>query len=345
MSAAVSVVIPAYNRAAMLREAVASVLAQRGVRFELIVVDDGSSDATAAEMERLVSATIANQTGGAIRFVRHERNRGVAAARNCGALLATAPFLAFLDSDDWWMPDKLARQLRFFANHPRYALAQTGELWLRDGVRMNPGRRHRKRTGDFFVESLRTCLVSPSAVMMRTTLFNEIGGFDEDLRAAEDYDLWLRVMVDEEIGLLDEPLVVRRAGHPGQLSASLAALDRFRIVALLKLLMDERLPEPRRAAVITVLIEKCQIYATGLRKRGQLELAALIDGIAEDAAGWNERPDARLAEAIELTRGFARQTGLFRMHSADSPVRCAQQPHSATVRRAEMTGELAASSK
>ncbi len=101
---------------------------------------------------------------------------------------------------------------------------------------MNPGLRHKKRAGDIFEPSLRTCLVSPSAVMMRVALFLEAGGFDEEFAACEDYDLWLRIVSRHHAGLLDEPLVTRRAGHPDQLSATIPALDRFRIRALLKLL-------------------------------------------------------------------------------------------------------------
>jgi glycosyltransferase involved in cell wall biosynthesis len=298
----VSVIVPSYNRVAMLRDAVASVLAQRGVRFELIVVDDGSIDGTREEMEQLISSARAANCAASIHFLRHERNRGVAAARNTGASLATAPLLAFLDSDDLWAPEKLSRQLQFFADNPHCEIAQTEEVWIRDGVRVNPGRRHRKRAGDCFIDSLRTCLLSPSATMMRTHLFRRVGGFDEDLIAAEDYDLWLRIMVDCEIGLLDEPLVTRRAGHLGQLSASVAAIDRFRIVALLKLLGTSGLSEARRAAIARALTEKAHIYAVGLSRRGHLNAANLMEEIMESAPTWIERADPRLTEIVELIR-------------------------------------------
>ncbi len=298
----VSVIVPSYNRVAMLRDAVASVLAQRGVRCELIVVDDGSIDGTREEMEQLISSARAANCAASIHFLRHERNRGVAAARNAGASLATAPWLAFLDSDDLWAPEKLSRQLQFFADNPRCEIAQTGEIWIRNGVRVNPGRRHCKRVGDCFIESLRTCLLSPSATMMRTRLFRRMGGFDEDLIAAEDYDLWLRIMVDCEIGLLDEPLVTRRAGHPGQLSASVAAIDRFRIVTLLKLLTINGLSEARRAAVAEALVEKSRIYAGGLIRRGHFSAANLMGEVIESAPVWGEQADPRLTEIVELIR-------------------------------------------
>lgn len=140
---------------------------------------------------------------------------------------------------------------------------------MRDDRRVNPGVRHKKLAGDIFEPSLRTCMISPSAVMMRTELFFEIGGFDEDLPACEDYDLWLRILSRHRVGLLDEPLVTRRAGHPDQLSATVPALDRYRIRTLLKLLAGGDLCNRATLAVAEVLAEKCAIYAKGLWRRGR----------------------------------------------------------------------------
>jgi len=295
MKPEVSVIIPTYNRCAMVAEAVASVMAQRRVAFELIVVDDGSTDGTMERLRERFAGGVAGDDGGEhgapTRWVRGESSirlaptahRGPAAARNRGVALARAEFVAFLDSDDLWMLDKLERQLAFVRRHPGCAIAQTQELWLRDGRRVNPGRRHRKRPGDIFVDSLRTCLISPSAVMMKRELFQAVGGFDERLAACEDYDLWLRLVVDYEVGLLDEALVIRRAGHPDQLSASTPALDRFRIVALLKLMELPALGAARREAVAEVLAEKCGIYAQGLERRNQFKEADHYRALAQQA--------------------------------------------------------------
>ena len=261
MNPEVSAIIPTFNRRDPVVEAIDSVLAQREVRFELIVVDDGSTDGTADAIEAsLENATVpvrVMQTG----------NRGPAAARNLGVEAATAPLVAFLDSDDLWHPQKLARQVGYMREHGDCAISQCNELWIRNGRRVNPGLRHRKRSGDIFIDSLRTCLISPSAVIMMTALFRDLGGFDETMRAAEDYDLWLRILVDHEVGLIEENLVTRRAGHGDQLSATVPAIDRFRILALAKLLAGSGLPAEKRAAVAEVLAEKCRIYATGLRRR------------------------------------------------------------------------------
>ncbi len=291
MKPAVSVIIPTYNRCAMLREAIDSVLAQSFTEFELIVIDDGSTDGTAEHLTRL---------GKPIQFERIEHG-GPATARNRGAELARAPLIAFLDSDDLWSPTKLERQLAFMRANPGCAISQTNEIWIRNGRRVNPGLRHRKRAGDIFIDSLRTCLISMSATMMRAELFRSLGGFDEIMRAAEDYDLWLRILIDHEAGLLDESLVTRRGGHPDQTSATTPALDRFRILALTKLLADDGLSPARRTAVVEVLIEKCRIYAGGLVRRGRIDQARLYQGIYDQAQNWRA---AEIGCAIESMRSM-----------------------------------------
>src|SRR5262249_26134104 len=159
MSLEVSVIIPTFNRRPMVVEAIQSVLAQRDVRFELIVVDDGSSDSTPAAVEE----TLENATA-PVRFIWTER-RGVAAARNLGAEAGGARLIAFLDSDDLWKPEKLSRQLAHLRDHSEYRISQCNELWIKNGRRVNAGLRHLKHAGDIFVASLHTCLISPSAVI------------------------------------------------------------------------------------------------------------------------------------------------------------------------------------
>lgn len=299
----VSLVIPTHNRRAMVREAVMSAVAQRGARFEVIVVDDGSTDGSVDELAAIGRELSATPRAPAMRIERWEAARGPAAARNRGAEIARAPLIAFLDSDDLWKADKLARHLDYARRHPEYALSQTQEIWLRDGRRRNPGRRHAKRAGDIFIDSLRTCLVSPSAAMIDAELFRATGGFDEDMAAAEDYDLWLRVLIDHEAGLLDEPLVVRRAGHDGQLSATVAAIDRYRILALAKLLAHRRVTGARRDAVVEVIVEKAGIVARGAARRGASDDAELYESIAAQASSkWQSGADQSLFDTIAAVR-------------------------------------------
>ncbi|MGH7781957.1 MAG: glycosyltransferase family 2 protein [Candidatus Binataceae bacterium] len=301
-----SVVIPTYNRRAMVREAALSVLAQREAHFELIVIDDGSTDGSDKDLARL-QIECGGKHSGPMRVERIE-NRGVAAARNRGVALARAPLIAFLDSDDLWMPSKLARQLDFMRTHPECEISQCQESWIRDGRRVNPGQRHLKRGGDLFLDSLRTCIVSVSAVILRTDLFQAYGGFDEAMRACEDYDLWLRILVTREIGLLDEVLLQRRAGHPDQLSATVPALDRFRILSLIKLLANSHLGAARRQAAAQALAEKCGIYAKGLRRRGRESAALQIERIAEYALDdWRAAPSDSIAIAAAAVRRIGAQ--------------------------------------
>lgn len=273
----VSVIIPTHDRAEWVGEAVESVLSQQGTSFEVIVVDDGSRDDTPV---RLTSF------GDAIRVLRQE-NRGVSAARNRGIREARGEFVALLDSDDLWKPGKLAVQVAFLDAHPDALVCQTGEIWVRNGVRVNPGRRHRKPSGMMFEASLELCLVSPSAVMMRRRLFDLVGMFDESLPACEDYDLWLRVARRHPIHLLEGDYVVKRGGHADQLSR-LPGLDRYRVRSIAKILEeDERggsperrlSPEQRRAA-IEFLQRKAAIYAAGARKHGRFAEATETESLA-----------------------------------------------------------------
>jgi glycosyltransferase involved in cell wall biosynthesis len=272
-SPAVSVIIPSFNRAWCLGEAVDSVLAQEFRGFELIVVDDGSTDGT----PRLLAAY-----GDAIRVLRRE-NGGVSAARNAGIAAARAALIAFLDSDDLWLPGKLAQQVAFFARHPEALICQTEETWVRNGRRVNPGKRHRKRGGMIFEPSLALCLVSPSAVMVRRELFDRVGLFDETLPACEDYDLWLRVACRHPIHLIDSPLIVKRGGHSDQLSRGWG-LDRYRIASIVNLLEGRRLTDEQRRAAVRVLHQKCAVVGGGCRRRGRLEEGAYYD----ELAAWGE---------------------------------------------------------
>ena len=266
----VSVIIPTYNRSWSLSEAIESVLSQTFQHMELIVVDDGSTDETPALLSRY---------GDHLRVLR-QPNRGVSAARNAGIQAARGNLIALLDSDDSWQPDKLARQVAFFAAHPEAMICQTEETWIRRGVRVNPKHRHRKPSGWIFEASLALCLVSPSAVMMRRELLEEMGGFDESLPACEDYDLWLRVSLRYPIHLIDDALVVKRGGHDDQLSRQ-HSLDRYRIQSLVKILGGEPLTDDQTRAARAMLREKCRIYAAGCRKHGRFEEAEAYEMVAE----------------------------------------------------------------
>jgi glycosyltransferase involved in cell wall biosynthesis len=264
---AVAVVIPVRDRAAMVVEAVASVIAQTHRDLALVVVDDGSTDDSAAASE----AALAPAPAGS-RVLRQPAS-GVAAARNAGAAATDSAWIAFLDSDDLWEPTKLAAQMTWLAARPTYRIAQTGERWLDNGRHRNPRAWHRKEEW-LFPRCLERCLVSPSAVVIRRDLYEALGGFDPAFVVCEDYELWLRIALHEPVGLVDEPLVTKRGGHPDQLSRSTWGLDRFRVAALVKLLVTAALTADERAAVVQILRAKCDVLAAGAARRGRDDEAA-----------------------------------------------------------------------
>jgi glycosyltransferase involved in cell wall biosynthesis len=266
----VSVIIPTYNRGWIIKEAIDSVLAQDYKDFELIVVDDGSTDNTSG---------ILASYGNNIR-VHFQENKGVSAARNRGIAEASGQFIAFLDSDDLWLPRKLFTQVDFFDQMPNALICQTEEIWIRNGQRVNPKKRHKKPSGMIFEPSLELCLVSPSAVMIRRSLFGKVGEFDVTLPACEDYDLWLRISCRFPVYLIDTPLIIKRGGHDDQLS-SMKGLDKLRIKAIEKIIQSGRLAEDHYRAAIRVLKKKCKIYANGCRRRGREEEAEYYEALSE----------------------------------------------------------------
>jgi glycosyltransferase involved in cell wall biosynthesis len=266
----VSVIIPTYNRGWIIKEAIDSVLAQDYTEFELIIVDDGSTDHT---------SYVLDSYGKDIKVIS-QKNKGVSAARNRGIAEASGKFIAFLDSDDLWLSQKLSVQIEFFNQMPDALICQTEEVWIRNGLRVNPKKRHKKPSGMIFEPSLALCLVSPSAVMIRRFLFEKVGGFDETLPACEDYDLWLRISCRYPIYLIETPLIIKRGGHNDQLSASFS-LDKFRIKSLNKIIESNLLSKTQYRAAVKTLKQKCMIYAAGCRKRGREDEAMYYTKLAE----------------------------------------------------------------
>lgn len=266
-----SVVIPTFNRWPLVGDAIDSVLAQTFESFELIVVDDGSTDDTPRFIEE--------RYGGRARVIRQE-NRGVSAARNAGIAAAKAGWIAFLDSDDLWTPAKLERQRQTITNDRSIRILHTDEIWERGGRRVNPGKRHLK-TGSaddgadhLFNRSLATCLISPSSVAVHCEVFDTVGVFDESLPACEDYDMWLRMMVCYQIEYLPERLTIKRNAYGGkclasQLSSSVWGLDRYRARSLRNLLDAGGLSKSRARMALNEITRKAKIISDGSIKRGK----------------------------------------------------------------------------
>ncbi|MEW5767211.1 MAG: glycosyltransferase [bacterium] len=226
----VSVVIPTYNAAAYLPEAIDSVLAQTFQDYEIIVVDDGSTDNT-----REVLAPYQDR----IRYI-HQENAGPSPAKNKGIKEARGEFVAFLDADDIWLPEKLALQMEVFENDPEVSLVHAnvvrfGENWteLEEAQWQERIASPRRRfTGYIFQPLLMQNLICTSAAVVKKSCFlddGEVGFFDQELVRAEDHDLWLRIARKYKIGYVDR-LLVRHRDHHGTLSENIDAFYEARFL-------------------------------------------------------------------------------------------------------------------
>jgi len=257
----VSVIVPTHNRASLLPRALRSVQAQKMAdQIELIVIDDGSVDDTAKLIRREFPEAI----------YHYQPNQGVSAARNQGLKLATGQWIALLDSDDEWLPNKIASQLALLDSSD-LLVCHTDELWVRNGVRVNQMKKHKKHGGWIFEYCLPLCAMSPSSVILHRSVFDDVGGFDESLPACEDYDLWLRVCANYEVAFLDSPMLIKYGGHKDQLSRQYWGMDRFRVLALEKIITQTREAKLRQAALDT-LLNKLEILLIGARKHQNTEL-------------------------------------------------------------------------
>ncbi|MBU0505280.1 MAG: glycosyltransferase [bacterium] len=254
----VSIIIPTYNRQGPVLRAIDSVLRQSFKAFELIVVDDGSTDNTATWVSLINDPRL---------VYKKTANKGVSAARNAGAALASSDWLCFLDSDDLWKKNKLSEQVTFHRERPSCLISQTDETWIKNSKRINKMTKHKTKEGNIFRESLRLCLISPSAVMIKKSLFVNCGCFDESLPVCEDYALWLNVLATNMAGLINKELVTKFGGHKDQLSKKLPIMDAYRIQALEKLLLSDFLSEEQQKWTEQELLYKKHIVEQGKKKR------------------------------------------------------------------------------
>ena len=274
----ISVIIPTYNRKHTLQRAIDSVLAQTFKPYEIIIVDDGSKDGT---KEWLL------QNYPSVQYI-HQPNNGVSSARNKGIQISQGSWIALLDSDDEWMPEKLEYQSRFIEVNRNSSFCHTNEIWIRNGVRVNQMKKHKKYGGDIFKHCLDICRISPSSAIIKKDVFEEVGAFDESLTVCEDYDLWLRVTAKFNILFLDEPLIKKYGGHLDQLSRVPEGIEQYRIRSLEKILSMGSLTETQFRSAKDMLIHKLNIYAKGLKKRDKYEELTSTEKKIQD---WLIMPD------------------------------------------------------
>tara|TARA_B100001113_G_scaffold352055_1_gene352512 strand:+ start:3640 stop:4476 length:837 start_codon:yes stop_codon:yes gene_type:complete len=269
----VSVIIPTYNRKHTLGRAIESIISQTIKPLEIIIVDDGSNDGTREWIKQEYP------------FIKYlnQNNSGVSASRNRGIFSANGNWIAFLDSDDEWIPEKLERQLSILSSDKEAVFCHTNEIWIRNGTRVNQMRKHQKYGGYIFEKCLDMCRISPSSSIIKKEVFDHIGYFDESLIVCEDYDLWLRIAAHYKILFLDQPLIKKYGGHVDQLSRVKGGIEKYRIQSLEKILSSESLEISQFNSAKEILIKKLNIYANGVRKRKRVKE---LDQITERIQYW-----------------------------------------------------------
>lgn len=270
----ISIIIPTFNRASVIMRAIQSVFNQTFHDYELIVVDDGSTDDT----QSLLSDLIKTQK---IKYIKQD-NAGVSAARNLGAKNSFGEWLAFLDSDDEWLPKKLEEQILFLNKNENIQVVYGQEIWMRKGKRVNQGLAHQKYGGWIFDKCVQQCFIAPTSVMLKKKLFNELNGFNEEFAVCEDYDLWLKISSQYEIGYIDNPIVVKYGGHEDQLSMKFKAMDMWRLRSLLNIYKTRSLSLENANVVIAAMNEKSIILKNGYLKYEN------SDGVREVESIMNE---------------------------------------------------------
>jgi len=260
-SFSISVVIPTFNRLIYLERAIKSVLNQTISVNEIIIVDDGSDDGTS----EFIHSNYPN-----LKYI-FQSNSGVSAARNTGIKAASSNWIAFLDSDDAWVTNKIQKQITELELNPEMNFCHSNEIWIRNGREIKQKNTHKKFGGFIFDKCLDKCRISPSTVICRKSLLIKLNGFDEDLAICEDYDLWLRITSNNPVIYIEKPLIIKYGGHQDQLSRNSEGIESYHIKSLEKLLKQD-FPSEHRIAMENMLINKLKIYANGAKKRGRVNI-------------------------------------------------------------------------
>jgi glycosyltransferase involved in cell wall biosynthesis len=271
----VSIIMPVYNGEAYLREALDSAFAQTYRRFELIAIDDGSRDGSAA---------ILDGCGDRVRIVREGRGGNAGIARRKGIATATGAYLAFLDQDDLWMPEKLEKQVAFMETHPDVGLSFTSfKILLNDGYQHEDFYAERPQVPTKVdLESLfrENSIYMPTPMVRRST-YDAVGGLDERLSGTDDFHLWMKIAIVSQIGFLPDVLGVYRL-HGANTSGNHALMLKNEFHAL-SLLVDESAQARQRlgsAVVRERLADQAYRVAHKLRESGDPAEAAAWTAVA-----------------------------------------------------------------
>ncbi len=280
----ISVVIPTFNRPQLLCRAVKSVFEQTNLPNELILVDDGSQDLENQDVQSLVKSSPIK-----IKSIK-QPHLGVSASRNHGVSRSEGEWIAFLDSDDEWLPQKNQRQYEVIRDKPDTALIHCNELWVKDGKHLNQKKYHKKSGGDIFNISLQRCMVSPSATIIRKSEFWKQGGFRVDFPVCEDYDLWLKVCSQNTVEYLQEPLLIKYGGHADQLSEKFIGMDYYRLLSISHIIKKLEYQNHYDAAK-KLALKKLRVLLRGSLKHHNSSLLLAVQDI-----GYNLLEDIRFME-------------------------------------------------
>ena len=271
----ISVIIPVWNRKTLVQKAIESVISQTYPVKELILIDDGSDDGTWEYIKTLHYDSL-------IIRKKHIPHCGMpGAVRNRGIEMATNNWLAFLDSDDYWLPHKLKMQVekiqkiqndsRFasFSPIPSHLFCHTKEIWLRNETIVSQKKHKHKKTGNIFEYALKKCIIGPSTVLIHRSIIEKYGMFNETLEIAEDYEYWLKICADTPVCYIETACVVKYSGGQSQLSHKYSYIEKFRIEALNNLLHENIFTDTQQQLVLTELKRKQMIWNNGKNKRQQ----------------------------------------------------------------------------
>lgn len=268
----IDIIIPTFNRAYCLKRTIDSVRAQTFSDWRLWVIDDGSTDETISLLETYL------RLDQRIHYLK-TANKGVSGARNVGVQLGKAPWIAFLDSDDEWLPQKLQIQIDHIMSSPDSKFIFCDEIWVRNNKEVQQKAHQKKMGGDLFLRSLENCLIGASTVLIKRELYQEMQGFDESYPVCEDYDLWLKILSLHKVYFIPRPLIKKYGGHHDQLSMQFKAMDSWRIKTLEWILENRSLSPTYYQAVKSELVKKAEILAIGYEKYHHHEKLAQIQSV------------------------------------------------------------------
>lgn len=262
-----SVIIPTHNREKLLPRAVDSVLNQSFSNFELIIVDDCSTDNSNKYLHSI------SKKNKKVTIIKTDTNKGVSHARNLGVSISQSNWVTFLDSDDEWLPFKLQKQYEYILNHKKAQLIHSNEIWIKNGVRINQHNKHKKSGGDIFNRSLNFCIIAPSTVAINKQTWNKYGPFDEEMTVCEDYDLWLKISLTEQIDFINDILIKKYGGHSDQLSTRYVAMDYYRVKSMINLIIQRKsdFTEEKLLETKNIIDKKYQILCKGYNKHNRQE--------------------------------------------------------------------------